>query len=466
MNETQITTIGNSTQPQLRWSDIYNEAELYKAAVRLYTKPLFDWRKALTTSTDQGTLYDFARHGLKNLHALHGSLSSRQFRFSPCLGLAKNFNGKHRTLYIYPWKDRLVSLLLYRLLNRAFDSRLSHYCYAYRVGGYGVNRCQQDIIAALRSADQRVYVSKRDIANYFASVDHDQLLQLLAEMVDPDDYLYEMLTSCVRFSATTEEVTTQATCGIPFGTAIACLFANLYLMRLDQRLEALPKAQFFRYADDLLVLSPDAETQQQAGQIFDEELARLKLSSKPSHERDFVLTKQPSGNTELPECDRFRHLGLEFRADGSIGLSRDKFRKLCNLFRFAFRRNQRRFDRIKDPMKRAKLAVEIAGKTIGQGVRNVAIIDYYLGHVTDEGQLKQLDRWLAEEVLAIAFQKGHKKGYFRLLPFAKLREMGLPSLVHRRRLILHQHIETPFFIWKSRKTQRGYGGKVAKPVPS
>lgn len=31
----------------LRWRDIYREAELYKAAVRVYTKPLFLWRKAL-----------------------------------------------------------------------------------------------------------------------------------------------------------------------------------------------------------------------------------------------------------------------------------------------------------------------------------------------------------------------------------------------------------------------------------
>ena len=33
----------------LRWRDVYSEAELYKAAVRLYTKPVFQWRKALST---------------------------------------------------------------------------------------------------------------------------------------------------------------------------------------------------------------------------------------------------------------------------------------------------------------------------------------------------------------------------------------------------------------------------------
>src|SRR5207302_669366 len=96
---------------------------------------------------------------------------------------------------------------------------------------------------------------------------------------------------------------------------------------------------------------------------------------------------------------RFRHLGLEFRSDGSVGLSRDKFRKIRNLFRFAFRRNKSRFRRIVEPEKRAQFAVQIAQDAIQEGVRNVAIIDYYLRHVTDEAQLRRLDRWLAEEVL-------------------------------------------------------------------
>src|SRR5437867_5384853 len=58
----------------LRWRDVYSEAELYKAALRVYTKPLFHWRKALATSTDGKTLYDLAGRGLRSLDAIHRSL--------------------------------------------------------------------------------------------------------------------------------------------------------------------------------------------------------------------------------------------------------------------------------------------------------------------------------------------------------------------------------------------------------
>src|ERR1041385_1525113 len=101
---------------RLRWKNVYNEAELYRAAVRVYTKPLFQWRKALSTSTDGKTLYDFAAHGLRGLYSLHHSLEREEFRFRPAVALNHNFNGKQRTLYVSPWEERIVDLMLYRAL--------------------------------------------------------------------------------------------------------------------------------------------------------------------------------------------------------------------------------------------------------------------------------------------------------------------------------------------------------------
>ena len=54
-------TPNTETTRILRWNDVYSEAELYKAALRVYTKPVFQWRKALFTSTDGRNLYDFAQ---------------------------------------------------------------------------------------------------------------------------------------------------------------------------------------------------------------------------------------------------------------------------------------------------------------------------------------------------------------------------------------------------------------------
>lgn len=450
----------------LRWNDLYREAELYKAAVRVYTKPLFHWRKALSTSTDGKTLYDLAGHGLRSLDALHRALAHQRFAFRPAVALHYNFNGKHRTLYISPWEERIVDLLLYRLVNRKLHAWFSPNSYAYRDRMHGLDRCQARIAGVLREANGPLYLVKRDIADYFASVDHEILLGQLAGLVDRDDYLFKLLEQRVRFRFRDEGGEQRAAVGIPFGAAIACLLANIYLTGLDRQIEQIAGVEYFRYADDLLILAADRERALLARERLERALAELRLRMKPSHQVDLVLLPNSDSWTEIADPEftsarDFRHLGLLFRAGGGVGLSRDKCRKIQNLFRFAFRRGRRRWKKLADAEARAQVVVAIALETLEKGVRNVAILDYYLKHVDDEAQLRLLDRWLAEEVLSLVLS-GHKKGHFRRLGFARLRALGLPSLVHRRRLIRRRKIESPFFTWQKQQAIRAFRGTVAR----
>lgn len=433
---------------------MYREVDLYKAAVRLYTKPLFSWRKALFASTDKRDLYDFARSGPHNLAEIHRALTRESFSFRPAVALHRNFRGKRRTLYIYPWEERLVDLLLYRLLSARLHEWFSKNSYAYRLRGFGLDRCQRKIAGIFGAVGFPLFVAKRDIASYFPSVNHDLLLAQLSDLVDPDDYLFHLLGKCIKFSYEDSGQTLCATQGIAFGTPTACFLANVYLTPLDRKFDALSGLHYFRYADDLLLLAPSRGTIESALTCFDAGLIDLQLRSKPSHEQNLFLSRADSTAEGFEPTTRVRHLGLEFLADGSVRLSRDKCRKICNLFRFAFRRKRAKLARIAELHKRARFVIEVARHVLGQSVRNVAVIDYYLKHVSDEEQLRLLDRWLAEEVLSLSFGGGHKKSYFRLLPYRSLRAMGLPSLVHRRRQIQHGQIAAPFFIWKRYQAQK------------
>ena len=156
MPKSPITTLAR----RLQWKDVYCETELYKAALRIYTKPLFQWRKALGSSTDGKTLYEFASHGLGRLDAIHRSLKLGAFEFRPAVALHYNFNGKHRTLYVPPWEERVVDLLLYRVLNRRIDNWFSRNSYAYRDHSHGLDDCQNRIAKLLRSAKRPLYLVK------------------------------------------------------------------------------------------------------------------------------------------------------------------------------------------------------------------------------------------------------------------------------------------------------------------
>jgi len=159
----------------------------------------------------------------------------------------------------------------------------------------------------------------------------------------------------------------------------------------------------------------------------------------------------------------FRRSGTASQGAGTLWLAENanpRSRANSPPSRFAIRRSRRRWMKIGDPHERARTLTAIACQVVEQGVRNVAIVDYYLKHVTDAAQLRRLDRWLAEEILSRVFG-GHKKGNFAKISYEQLRRYGLPSLVHRQRLILHGKIESPFFIWQQQKADRAFKGTVA-----
>ncbi len=437
---------------------LYSELALHKAALKVYTKPLFFWRKALQRSHDGLTLYDFARNTAKNLEQLNLALRNQTFHFREGLEIQYRIHSKRRTIYLFPWEERMVDLLLYQILNRYFHSTFSKNSYAYRYRGFGIDVCQHRVARHLAGLGKPLYFLKRDIANYFPSVDHEILLDQLIQWIKPGDYLFELLQERVRFQFYRQKEKIVAHRGIPFGTATACFFANVYLTSLDAEMENIDGLHYFRYADDILAFSTEREAIAEADQTFERMLTKLKLASKLKHHHNFYFGENGISDESFERVRKFRHLGLEFREYGSIGLSRDKARKICNLFKFAFRRAHRKFRTAKEPAHRAKLAIHLVRDLIEHGFRTILIIDYYLKHVDDEEQLRLIDRWLAEEVLSLVFKNGHCKGNFRKLSFRQLRKWGLPSLRHRRRLLRHGHLKSSFFVLRTEKLieqQRG-----------
>jgi Reverse transcriptase (RNA-dependent DNA polymerase) len=448
--------------PQLlRWKHVYREAELYKAAIRVYTKPLFQWRKALNASVDGRTLYDLAARGIRGLDAIHRSLQNETFGFRAGVGLKYNFNGKRRTLYIPPWEERIVDLLLYRILNRRLHHWFSQNSYAYRDGVYSLDHCQRRIAHLLRTAASALYLVKRDISDYFGTINHELLFHQLAQLVAPDDYLFSLLKQRVKFAYEDENGSHQAGIGVPFGCASACVLANIYLTSLDSAISRISGVHYLRYADDLLLLSTNRDAALAAAEVVQVTLRSLRLTTKATHEANLVIGGRPQPDARFISSRELRHLGLLFRAGGEVALSRDKQRKIQNLFRFAFRRARRRWRKLNAPKERARTLAAIAAEVVEKGVRNVAIIDYYLKHVSDERQLRTLDLWLAEEVLSLVFG-GHKKGHFHKISFEELRQMGLPSLLHRRRSILAGRIQSPFLIWQRQKAIRAFKGMAVR----
>ena len=440
-------------QKKLKFNEIYQREALYRSALALYTKSLFFRNKAKTVSWDGKNLYDFACNAPEELDQLHKELINRRFTFSPARPLKIVRNDKERIVYIWPWRERVVDLMLYQQLTQRLDCCFSPSVFAFRRNGSGVDQCQKKVERFFRKhKNETVYAVKRDVANCFPSIPHKLLQQVVAAVTDPEDFLGKLLLDHIAFSYYEEETEiVTADSGVPFGAPTACLLANLALTPFDEALGTLPGSCYSRYADDMLFLTTDPETARTAAERFAEVFAKLELVSKESAAVDGILSIEEKECVTPPfsRLPGLKHLGLYFKAGGTVSLAQEKQRKICSLFRKAFARRRKQLKKITDSKKRAALLCKAAADMLEHTQSQVAVIDYYLKHTNNIQQLQLLDRWLAEEVLATALDTGHKKGNFAKISFEELRAMDLPSLIHRRNLLRHGHIDNSFLRWKN-----------------
>lgn len=457
------------------WKELYSEEKLLKAALKLYEKSLFYCSKSYNTWIDEETLYEFATDSGKRLSQLHHKLKNQTFEFSIIQEKRVRFWQKERFLHVECWEDKIVNSMLFTMLNEMFAKRQSPYSYAYKHRSGGVDACQRAIIKYIQKNDCKYFI-KRDIKSYFPSINH----KLLIEKIDiEDDYLRKLVLQRIEYKYIPHDVEerkaqgkwhpgtwAEGEEGIPFGTPIACFFANWFLNDLDKKFEKMDVG-YFRYADDFLLASPSREVVLEGMKILDSGLKDLKLENKASAAHQYSFETKDEFVTDHVIFERvhgFKHLGLFYRADQKIGLSRNKLLKVRNLFLRKFKRCKKKIARMETIEERVKFLILLSNEAL-QYIKPTAVIDYYLKHVTDESQLVDLDRWLAEEILARATGKGHKKGNFRHFSFKKMRQLGLPSLVHRKRLINHGHIDSNFFkLRNSKLTERYQKRKKAKAL--
>ncbi len=98
-----------------------------------------------------------------------------------------------------------------------------------------------------------MFVLKCDIKKFFASVDHEVLMQALACKIQENDFLWLLGEIIASF-----QIEDGIQKGMPIGNLTSQLFANIYMNPLDQYVKHELKVNYYiRYADDFVILSDD-----------------------------------------------------------------------------------------------------------------------------------------------------------------------------------------------------------------
>jgi group II intron reverse transcriptase/maturase len=181
-------------------------------------------------------------------------------------------NGKLRPLGISTLRDRVCMTAAMLVLDPIFEADLPPEQYAYRQG----RNAQQ----AVRDVEETLFydhpeVVDADLADYFGSIPHTELMRSLARRIVDGRVLHliKMWLECAvedtddkgRKRRTTEAKDSGR--GIPQGSPISPLLANLYMRRFvlgwkKLGLEASLGSRIVTYADDLVILCTRGNAEQ------------------------------------------------------------------------------------------------------------------------------------------------------------------------------------------------------------
>ncbi|MDA0129464.1 CRISPR-associated endonuclease Cas1 [Vibrio sp. MarTm2] len=234
-------------------------------------------------------------------------------------------NNKQRELAIPSVKDRIIHTAITQKLLNTFEPEFEHISYGYRP-----NRSYTHAIRHIEQLRDQGYstVIDADIQGYFDHICHDTLTELLARYL-PEDWVQAITHTLLSHQAVDGELCfgVDHGFGIPQGSPLSPILANLYLDGFDEALLDRGE-QIIRYADDFVVLLPSEERAQSCLAFITDFLDQLKLTL--NCEKTRVVSFQ----------DGFTFLGVTFLDNMVLPLKAHTEKALVNIGKYELELNE------------------------------------------------------------------------------------------------------------------------------
>jgi group II intron reverse transcriptase/maturase len=227
---------------------------------------------------DGVTVEAFRPRADHRLRQLHESLLANAYQPSPVRRVQiPKPSGGVRVLGLPTIADRIAQTAAALVLNDRVAALFSDRSFAYRPF-LGPRRAAIFLRTSLTSA---AWVVTADIEKFFDNVEHRVLADQLRN-VGVDDGGVRLIVKWLLAPAADRGHWYQPVKGLPQGSPVAPVLANLYLTGFDTALEAEGFAHV-RYADDFVVLAQDEAEAHRAFRYLSTYLtSRLRLRVKPS----------------------------------------------------------------------------------------------------------------------------------------------------------------------------------------
>jgi len=211
------------------------------------------WGKFARGKKSRADVAEYQKQLQRRVTKLHCALQSGIYRH----GAYQQFticDPKTRQIHKAAVQDRLVHQAVVSAIEPIFERRFIYDSYSCRVGKgthAGVRRLRQFLRRASANNTRKVYVLKCDIRQFFASIDHELLMELLAARLGDEQVLRLLREILLSHGSSVGR-------GIPLGNVTSQLFANVYLHELDWYVkQRLGVRWYARYCDDFVIVHTD-----------------------------------------------------------------------------------------------------------------------------------------------------------------------------------------------------------------
>jgi retron-type reverse transcriptase len=156
------------------------------------------------------------------------------------------YEPKERLVYRLPyWPDRIAHHAIMNVLEPHFVQLFTKDTYSC-IKKRGIHAAARNLKASLKDVPTTTYCLKLDIKKFYPSVDHKILKEMLRDKFKDQDLLWLL-----------DEIIDSAE-GLPIGNYLSQYLANFYLAYFDHWIkEEKHERHYFRYADDIVILSND-----------------------------------------------------------------------------------------------------------------------------------------------------------------------------------------------------------------
>jgi RNA-directed DNA polymerase len=198
-------------------------------------------------------------------------LVNKTFTTSPYEIEERHDGRKMRTIYKLPYyPDRIVQHALLSVVGPILVNSFIRDTFQ-SITGRGTADAAKRIKRLVRSKDCPRYALKIDVHKYYPSVNNNLMKQAIRKKIKCADtlWLFDDIIDSIE--------------GLPIGNYTSQHLGNLYLNDFDWwiKQELKPKG-YFRYCDDIVVFADTAKELVEIKELMVAELARIKLTIKPS----------------------------------------------------------------------------------------------------------------------------------------------------------------------------------------